>query len=277
MDALAELGQQKNWQRTNDLQRQRPPKPSAWTCPSCHRLVEPIEIRLPYNDRVIWIPRRYCSCPDGQAQMEADITAQNHNDRIARARELIADLDGKRWSKYRFGNWDNARHAGAYAARQAVERYVDNIARNGKNWLFVSGGYGLGKTHIAVAAVRKIAAEKLWQPHIVVWPELCAMTQEAWSSKNIDEAAVWGKARNAGILLIDDLDKLPSSPWAMGRLFALVNHRYDNQLPTIITANHSVAELRRLWRNNDVGSAVLSRIMGQLFGAVEVSGRDVRW
>jgi len=231
---------------------------------------------MPGIDREMWIPRRFCSCAAGQAAERAEEEAQSRTDWIEAAREMVVDLESNRWRRYRLRDWDNKR-LGAYQARLKVENYIQQVTAQGNNWLLISGGYGLGKTHLAVAALRKIAAEKLWRPHVIVWPELCAMTQEAWSSKRMDEAAVWNAARHARILLIDDLDKLPSSPWAMGRLLALVNYRYDAQKPTIITANHSAAQLRRLWNADDVGGAVLSRIMGQLFGTVEVAGKDIRW
>ena len=198
--------------------------------------------------------------------------------------EMTSPLNTGAYAVYRFSTWDDTLNDGAAGhAREQVAWYVDTVAKTGSNWLYIAGGYGLGKTHLAVAALRKIAGTRLWKPHVVVWPELCDATRESWTASfGASEAQLWGAARAADILLIDDLDKTATSEWAMGKLFGLVNYRYVRQKPTIITANRSLLRLREEWRASklshirDTGQATLSRIEGQLMALVILDGEDQR-
>ena len=197
---------------------------------------------------------------------------------------MQAGLSVGRYENFRLSNWDPKRQGGdALRVFDAVQDYIAAVVERGRNWLYLHGDYGLGKTHLAVATIRKIAGDRLWRPHIIVWPELCGLTQEGWGSKSGAEGAMWGAARAARILLIDDLDKTQTSPWAMSKLYSLINGRCDRRLPTIITANRSIMQLREVWSASrkdhvkDTGGAVLSRIGGQLVKAVEFKGEDQRF
>ena len=43
--------------------------------------------------------------------------------------------------------------------------------------------------------------------------------------------------RNANLLVLDDLGTENSTAWASEKLFQIINHRYNEQLPTVITSN----------------------------------------
>jgi DNA replication protein DnaC len=49
--------------------------------------------------------------------------------------------------------------------------------------------------------------------------------------------------RNAPILILDDLGTQSGSPWAQEKLFQLLNHRSNSQLPTVVTTNLSIDRL----------------------------------
>lgn len=256
---------------------------ATWTCSDCGRDVTPIEWEL---GRTRFIRRQFCDCAAGQANKEAYHADLAHEEWIAQAEMLVLQggLSTGDYDQYRFGNWDRSKNA-PYSGKafDSVNAYVDQIDSEGYNWVYLWGEYGLGKTHLAVAAVRKIAKMKLWKPHIVVWTELCQSTQESWrQSHGPTEGQLWGSARSAQILLIDDLDKTSTSEWAMGKLFNLVNYRQHHKKPTIITANRSLKVLKSEWKNSDMphvkdaGAAVLSRITGQLWGTIEFQGVDIR-
>lgn len=159
-----------------------------------------------------------------------------------------------------------------------VQAYISAVSMTGRNWLFLHGGFGLGKTHLAVAATRQIAVEHFWSAAIVRWAEYCSKIQQGWSDKNIKND--WAAARASSILVIDDLDKKPSSPWPMEQLFELLDYRYCNTLPTIFTANSSPSAMNLRWGADvkvaELGQAVMSRIIGSLADAVEFEGEDYR-
>lgn len=234
------------------------------------------------------IDRDYCPCPAGQAEKEAAEARRRRQEWVAEAKRLIQPLQLGKYAEFKFLTWDpNRNGASSQIALQAVQGWVDNII-NGrtKKWLYLYGSYGLGKTHLAVAATRKIAAERLWEPRVVVWPDHCSQVQQSWrpnkAGSTLTEGQLWALMRRAQILLIDDIDKNESTRWALQKLYEVIDYRDLNYKPTIITANHSLEQLRGLWVGSeadhvrDTGMAILSRIGGQLSTIVEFSGRDQR-
>ena len=263
-------------------------KPTAaeltWTCPDCGEAVPPIECEI--VERIRLFKRPHCSCPAGRLKQQEAATLANYQEWQRQAEMLLdqAGLSRGRYEAARFSSWDPKRHeADALRVFDAVKDYTKIVTEGGQNWLYLHGGFGLGKTHLAVAAVREIAATRLWKPHVTVWPELCQLTQESWGGSGESEGAMWARARGAKILLLDDLDKTDTSKWAMGKLYALINNRYERQMPTIITANRSIERLRKIWKSSpdehvrDTGGAVMSRIGGQFVASVEFKGEDQRW
>lgn len=230
------------------------------------------------------IPRAYCLCPGAQAQRERDESDRAKAEWLTQARQLIAPLDVGKYSDYRFSAWDDSRNPGAAAARRAIQDYTnDVIAGETKRWLYLWGAYGLGKTHLAIAAVRQIAAEKLWEPQVVVWPQHCSAVKESWDMDSgeagLTEGKLWALMRRANILLIDDIDKTDTTRWAVQKLYEVVDHRVIRRKATIITANHSIDQLRQLWLKGDTkdtGLAILSRFSGELYGSVAFTGKDQR-
>jgi len=255
-----------------------------WVCDDCGDTVLPGAVFLDAGP--VYYPVDFCACPAGAAKRVASEReiALDDRDKVLNPLFDAARLDRGAYDRYRFCFWDTERNPGASPARDAVREYVADVTATGRNWLCLYGPYGLGKTHLAVAAVRAIAASRLWRPHIVVWSELCQATKESWSSKTgPSEYQLWARARGARILLLDDLDKTATSEWAMGKLFAVINYRTVNEIPTIVTANKSLKALKALWGASihehvrDDGLAVLSRIAGAASQSVRFEGKDQRW
>jgi len=204
-----------------------------------------------------------------------------------------AGLGEGKWSKMRLNAWDPTRFPEAAHAYDVVVNYIKEVKTGGNNWLYLCGPYGIGKTHLAVSAVRALIEGRLWPAYGVVWPEHCAQVQETWDSSydGPGEGRLWDRMRTARLLLIDDLDKRYPSPWAMGKLYEIIEQRYRLEKPTIFTANRSIDALVAFWGSidmgkgnqwkavqiQDAGSATMSRIVGQLWGAIEMRGRDQRW
>lgn len=105
------------------------------------------------------------------------------------------------------------------------------------NWLVLCGASGCGKTHIAAAAVNRILERG--QPALfVVVPDLLDHLRAAYQpGAEIAYDELFERVRNAPVLVLDDLGTQAPTPWAQEKLFQLVNHRFNAQLPTIVTSN----------------------------------------
>lgn len=116
--------------------------------------------------------------------------------------------------------------------RAAAQAYAAEPA----GWLVITGPSGSGKTHLAAAvANRRIA---LGGPALfMVVPDLLDHLRASYDATG-DELgfeAMFDQVRNAPFLVLDDVDAAAGTPWAREKLFQVVNHRYNAQLPTVFT------------------------------------------
>ena len=65
--------------------------------------------------------------------------------------------------------------------------------------------------------------------------------------------------RNAPFLILDDLGAQSGTPWADEKLFQVLNHRYNAELPTVITSSLRLAEMDDRSRSR-LSSPELSRV-----------------
>ncbi|MEM7343014.1 MAG: ATP-binding protein [Chloroflexota bacterium] len=117
------------------------------------------------------------------------------------------------------------------------------FAENPQGWLVLLGGYGCGKTHLA-AAIANAKINFGQQALFVVVPDLLdhlRATYSPHSATTYDER--FEEVRSAPLLILDDLGAHSSTPWAQEKLFQIFNHRYNAQLPTVVTSNHELEEI----------------------------------
>ena len=101
-------------------------------------------------------------------------------------------------------------------------------------------------------------------------PELLDNLRGAYNdpAKDIDE---WMEAvKNAELLILDDLGSEKPTLWVQERLFVIINHRYRETLPTMITSNTRPKDLPA-----QLGERTASRIFSMCTG-VELEGDDYR-
>jgi DNA replication protein DnaC len=121
----------------------------------------------------------------------------------------------------------------------AAKELAISFAKNPYNWLVFTGGYGVGKTHLA-AAIANYRAQRGYQAFFVVVPDLLDHLRAAFgpdSRTSFDER--FEEARTTHLLILDDLGTESATPWAREKLYQIINHRYVAHLPTVITTSLS--------------------------------------
>ena len=83
---------------------------------------------------------------------------------------------------------------------------------------------------------------------------------------------------NVDLLIIDDLGKEKTTEWVLEKLFLIVNNRYNNYLPIVITTNYNRNQLRErlcVNRNYSVVDSIISRLY-VMCGGIELIDKDYR-
>ncbi len=126
--------------------------------------------------------------------------------------------------------------------RQALER-ARAYARNPEGWLLILGPTGSGKTHLAAAIANEIA-RRFNPPLFIFVPDLLDYLRATFrpdSPVSFDQR--FESLRQAPVLVLDDLGRQSTTPWAEEKLYQLLNYRYLHRLPTIITTTLDLSEM----------------------------------
>ncbi|HEY7126896.1 MAG TPA: ATP-binding protein [Ktedonobacterales bacterium] len=123
--------------------------------------------------------------------------------------------------------------AGVAEAYQAARKY----ANDPDSWLILSGQVGCGKTHLA-AAIAHVCLERGMPVLFTTVPELMDHLREAFAPTNeVPYHKLFDEIREVALLVLDDLGVERTTAWVGEKLFQIVNYRYNNHIPTIITLN----------------------------------------
>lgn len=144
--------------------------------------------------------------------------------------------------------------------------------------LYVYGNPGTGKTLMSSYLCRSLQKEGI--PALLIsGAELLQFIMEdvkdTWSNKNTQAIA-----KTVEVLIIDDMDKIAPSSWAINMLFDIINARNSANLSTIFTNNHSLEQLGKYLNKNpkadkETVAALIDRISGMTY-PVYLGGKSWR-
>lgn len=127
---------------------------------------------------------------------------------------------------------------------KATNYYIrfNNIKSERRNSIMFCGNPGSGKTHMALALannfLKKNGIRVVYMPYRDIVTKLKQnMVDEEYYKSTL------GKYQSAELLLIDDLFKGKINETDINIMFELINHRYLNRLPMIISTEFTVEKL----------------------------------
>jgi len=119
---------------------------------------------------------------------------------------------------------------------------AQHYAKNLRGWLLLQGGYGCGKTHLA-AAVANFVVEMGVPTLFLTVPDLLDTLRFSYDSEDTTFEERFDEIRNAQLLVLDDFGTQNATGWAQEKLFQIINYRYINKLPLVVTTNLGLDEV----------------------------------
>ncbi len=148
-----------------------------------------------------------------------------------------------------------------------IRKLIETI-RETRKGIYLWGPVGTGKTY-AVWAIKKHVEENMRvKVKIFSAPDMLDQIRDDFDHKdtyNLDRILA-----NRGLLIIDDLGAEKTSEWVTETLFKIVNKRYEEMLPTIVTSNLDLGELA-----DRVGDRIPSRL-AEMCEIIKLEGEDRR-
>lgn len=173
---------------------------------------------------------------------------------------------GKRFAQRRFETFNVT--AETKTAFDACITFCDTFTENSKGIRLV-GNYGCGKTHLTAAIIHRLAERGIGGIFVVV-PELLRAIRRGFNQANEDSDRLVKLTEEAPLLVLDDLGAEKPSDWVREQLYVIINRRYENMLPTIITTNCSMQELV-----DRIGQRTVSRII-EMTTPYKITASDYR-
>lgn len=109
-------------------------------------------------------------------------------------------------------------------------------------WLLLQGDYGTGKTHLA-AAIANFAVGMGVPTLFITVPDLLDTLRFSYDNPEATFEQRFDDIRTAPLLVMDDFGTQNATPWAQEKLFQIMNYRYINRLPLVVTTNLMLEEI----------------------------------
>ncbi len=210
------------------------------------------------------------------------LVKDEHGERMRRcrcflAREQQARLERlfkaarvpRRFQKKRLEDFDPTYQKGAWKIACRYVEQFEAIRGENKNGLCFIGPPGTGKSHLAYGILNSLLAKGV--------PGVCGSVPEIMdllrpqTGPGQEAQERLELLKTLDVVILDDLGAERNTEWVTERLYVIINARYNDMLPTIITSNLELEELEKLpgWER------ITSRLF-EMCHVVTVDGPDYR-
>ncbi|NEZ46130.1 ATP-binding protein [Clostridium niameyense] len=209
------------------------------TCPKCGK---PINKKIKILNKTMIVPV-ICDCIKREIEENEEI--QLNKEKQIRLKQIINNsLMDEKFKNSRFDNWDFSK--GTKRMYDIGNKYIKGFKDMKKEsiGLLIYGEPGNGKTH----TVACIANELISRMVPVICVSINALLDRIKDTYNRfgneGENTVLKSLVNADLLIIDDLGTEQNTDWSRTRIYNILDSRYRNELPLIITTNLPLNDLQ---------------------------------
>lgn len=197
-----------------------------------------------------------------------DCWAMREAKRIMRKSEISTEFQGKGFNDYDTKGNEQLEHAKA----KAIEyfRQFQKIEHTRRNSILFCGQVGSGKTHLGTAICSNLMNLNIPVIYMAYRNTVTRLKQEIVDAKEYDKDI--GQYIKARVLYIDDLLKGKITESDINIMYEIINYRYMNNLPIIVSTEKSLEQL--LDFDEAIGSRILEMCRGNI---VILQGRELNY
>ncbi|MCE7947089.1 MAG: AAA family ATPase [Chloroflexi bacterium CFX4] len=228
--------------------------PTAWAIEKLYQL---------FNDRHRYRLPTVITTNRDPAQIEPRIRSRLLDQDLTRSVRLIlpdrrspvltwaeADLtDLSRYREMTFETFDLREGEGlpeeSLRRLQGTAQAAYSYAENPQGWLVLTGRPGSGKTHLAAAIAHLLNAEQPTALFVTAADLVNHLRATFYPGATISYDRRLQELKGAPVLILDDLsiEDRNMSVWARDKLYEILLHRFDYNLPTVITSLQPLEEM----------------------------------
>ena len=192
-----------------------------------------------------------------------------------REAERILSKSGisKEFANKTFDNFDYSRNVQVLNAYNMARQYVNNfqdIKDSRPNSIIFMGSVGGGKSHLSFAIANDLMKKGKSVIYMGYRDVIIKMKQNVMNMDIYEK--IIKKYKDCKVLMIDDLFKGNITGSDINIIFEIVNHRYFNNLPMIISTEKNMDELLQI--DEAIGSRILEMCRSH---TIELKGRKLNY
>lgn len=243
--------------------------PEAFRCPHCGREMSVFGVLV--GGKPYW--RRQspamCECDGNKAEQRRIRQEEREREFFLKEKERKAEAAkhtqaADRGSRFKARTFDafiaDTDNIDAYGSAKALaDNFGEYRAMSGRNGLWLVGGMGTGKTHLAVAIVNGI--DSRFSALYMTEQEMYQRAKELMTTD--DNFEFYTLLKTVSLLILDDVGKEKPGEWGVSLLFDIINARYEHSLPTVITSNYggdSLTKRLTVGDNRTTAAALVDRL-----------------
>lgn len=225
---------------TTIQEKENQPMPPSTTCKRCGQPTEPKFIAL-----LGW--RQQDHCDACQKIISEELDKKNREElRKNKIATLMGQsgLDKELLMKMTFDSYDSQYRGKAY---EVAKQYAESFGIETFRGLLFYGRAGSGKTHLACSIARYLIEQKqVGVKFVRIVDLLCDIRKTFDENENYrteNESELVRKYTRVPLLILDDLGSEKTTDWVRQILYQIIDERWLEQMPIIVTSNLNLEEL----------------------------------
>lgn len=213
-----------------------------------------------------------CKCESGKIKEQEKIE-KNKQKQMRLDKLKINSLMDRKFEECTFKNWK---------MDEANKRMYELAVKYTKNWeqmkkdnigFILYGDVGIGKTYL-VSCIANTLLEQYVPVIITSSIALLGRYKKAYMDKQA-EVTITNNLQQADLLIIDDLGAENDTAWVKEKLYEVIDSRYRDSKPTIITTNLTLEQLREKLTGEDGVTRTYDRLLEMCY-PIRLQGKSRR-